>query len=95
MVKPGPDYPDEPAQVSLRDRLVRIRIGWKESEFGSKELDVLGVLFGKILKYHASERIEAEEIVRLMLMTWKKGMVCLEDHEKSPLHLVKPGVLPR
>jgi hypothetical protein len=79
--KPDPEYPDEPGQVSLRDWLVGMRacfimrgVGFqKESEFESKELNVLKLLFGRILKYHARERIGAE-IVKLRQMAWEKGV---------------------
>jgi hypothetical protein len=45
-----------------------------ESAFGSRELDTLEVLFGRMLKYDDSERIMVEEIVGLMPLAWEKGM---------------------
>jgi hypothetical protein len=60
----------QPVENSLRRRLVDIRIGretgigqQRESAFGSRELNALEVLFGRMLKYDASERIMVEEIV--------------------------------
>jgi serine/threonine protein kinase len=71
--KPDPD--EVYFENSLRQRLVDIRVGrGRESAFGLRELDALEVLFGKMLKYHASERITAEEIVGLIPVAWEKGI---------------------
>ena len=74
--KVDPDDPDDQAQCSLRDCLMGMRVGYdfNHSEFGSRELDTIEVLFRGMLKYRAKERIEAEEIVRLMPIAWEKGV---------------------